>query len=86
MKMQTFISETLSQILKNHNSLEDVVIILPSQRAGVFVREECKRQIQIGFLPIINSIEEFVSDVSGFEKIDTIQLLFHFYSAAGLNG
>ncbi len=78
-KMQTFISETLSKILQRHDSLEDVVIILPSQRAGVFVREACKHQIKVGFLPLIYSIEDFVAEISEFEKIDSIQLLFYFY-------
>lgn len=77
--MQTFLFQTIDTILKKHHSLEDVVLVLPSQRASVFVREECKNQISVGFLPMLFSIEEFVSDISGFEKIDTIQLLFYFY-------
>lgn len=77
--MQTFISESLSKIISQHASLEDVVIILPSKRAGVFVREESKKQIKVGFLPVIYSIEDFVSEVSGLEKTDNIQLLFYLY-------
>lgn len=59
--------------------MKDVTIVLPSRRAGVFVREACTDQISVGFLPLIQSIEEFVSEVSQCEKIETIELLFYFF-------
>lgn len=77
--MQTFISETLDDILKTQTSLEDCVFILPSQRAGVFVKNTLKTKINAGFLPEIYNIEQFISQISGVRSIDTIQLLFHFY-------
>ena len=78
--MQTFISETLKSIINQQDSFENTVIILPSQRAGVFLKQEFKKQIPVGFLPKIINIEEFIEEVSEFKKVDTIQLLFHFYS------
>lgn len=78
--MQTFISDTLDDILKTRTSFQDVVIILPSQRAKVFLKQELKDKIGLGFLPKIVSIEEFIADISGFHQIDNIQLLFEFYS------
>ena len=78
--MQSFISETLDDILKTTNSFEEVVLILPSQRAKVFVKQTIKDKISVGFLPEILNIEQFINRVSGIEKADNIQLLFHFYT------
>lgn len=78
--MQSFISETLDAILKDTKSFEDVVFILPSQRAKVFLKQTLKDKINIGFLPETLNIEQFVRHVSGIEKADNIQLLFHFYT------
>lgn len=77
--MQPFISETLDDILKTQSSFENCVFVLPSQRAGVFVKNEFKTKITAGFLPEIYNIEQFVSQISEVRNIDTIQLLFHFY-------
>ena len=78
--MQSFISETLETILKTTKSFEDVVFVLPSQRAKVFVKQAFKDKIRVGFLPEILSIEQFVNQISGIEKADSVQLLFHFYT------
>ena len=78
--MQSFISDTLDDILKTTKSFEDVVFILPSQRAKVFVKQTFKDKIPVGFLPEILNVEQFINQVSGVEKADSIQLLFHFYT------
>ena len=78
--MQSFISDTLDHILKSTKSFEDVVFILPSQRAKVFVKQAFKDKITVGFLPEVINIEQFINQVSGIEKADSIQLLFHFYT------
>lgn len=73
--MQSFISETLDSILQNTKSFENVVFILPSQRAGVFVKETFKKKISAGFLPEIINIGDFVEEISEMKKIDAVQLL-----------
>ena len=78
--MQSFISETLDAILKTQNTFTNAIIILPSQRAKVFVKQSLKDKITVGFLPEILSIEEFIQQVSEIHQIDNIQLLFHFYT------
>ncbi|MFT5761692.1 MAG: ATP-dependent helicase/nuclease subunit B [Polaribacter sp.] len=78
--MQTFISETLNTILTKQKSFENTVFILPSQRAGVFVKQALKETIEVGFLPRILNIEQFIEEVSELHKIDSVQLLFHFYA------
>ena len=78
--MQSFISQTLDHILKTTPSFEDVVIILPSQRAKLFVKQTLKDKIKVGFLPETLNIEQFINQISGIQKADSIQLLFHFYT------
>jgi len=78
--MQSFISTTIETILKTTESFEDVVFVLPSQRAKVFVKQTFKDKITVGFLPEIINVEQFINKISGIEKADSIQLLFHFYT------
>jgi hypothetical protein len=78
--MQSFISQTLDHILTTTTSFENVVVILPSQRAKVFVKQTLKDKIKVGFLPEILNIEQFINQISGIKKVDNIQLLFHFYT------
>ena len=78
--MQSFISETIDDILKTTNSFEEAVFILPSQRAKVFVKQAFKDKISVGFLPEMVNIEQFIQNISGVQKADNIQLLFHFYT------
>ncbi|WP_271405669.1 PD-(D/E)XK nuclease family protein [Tenacibaculum soleae] len=78
--MNSFISETLDDILQTTKSFENVVFILPSQRAGVFVKQTFKNKILAGFLPKVVNIGDFVEEISEINKVDSIQLLFHFYT------
>jgi hypothetical protein len=78
--MQSFISETIDTILKTTESFENVVFVLPSQRAGVFVKQTLKDKISAGFLPEIQNIGSFIEEVSETSKVDSVELLFHFYT------
>ena len=78
--MKSFISDTLDDVLKTQKSFENTVFILPSQRAGVFVKQAFQKKLTSGFLPEIIYIEGFIQQISGIYKIDSIQLLFHFYT------
>ena len=77
--MQSFISDTLDDILLHTKSFENVVFILPSQRAKVFVKQACKDKIAIGFLPEIITIEQLIQQISEIQKAENIHLLFQFY-------
>jgi len=78
--MPTFISDTLDDILRSTTSFENVIFVLPSQRAGVFLKKELQQKISSAFLPQIFNIEEFIAEISETKKADSVQLLFHFYS------
>ena len=77
--MQTFITETIEDILKTTESFNNVVLVLPSQRAGVYVKQTLRKVIPQGFLPELLTIEQFLERVSKLRKIETLPLLFDFY-------
>ena len=72
--MQTFISETLNDILLTNSSFKDCVFVLPSQRAGVFVKNSLRNKVENGFMPEVITIEYFTEKISKVSNIDTIQL------------
>ena len=82
MQSETFLSKLAKTIVVNHNkTVSSLVIILPNKRAKVFLIEELKNAIEnTVFSPEIISIEEFVQDVAKIRSIDSIELIFEFYS------
>lgn len=80
--MQTFISNVISDVLKaNHKPIKDVVFVLPSQRAGVFLKQELIKQLNSSsFLPQILSIENFIETIADIRLTDNVELLFEFYT------
>ena len=82
MQSETFLSKLAKTIVVNHNkTVSSLVIILPNKRAKVFLIEELKNTIENTiFSPEIISIEEFVQDVAKIRSIDSIELIFEFYS------
>lgn len=82
MAHQTFLDKLSTEILSCYgNSLSDITIILPNKRARIFLIEALKKQLTTTtFAPEIISIEDFIQDVAGIRTIDTIELLFEFYT------
>lgn len=62
--MQTFISETLKSIANQQDSFKNTVIVLPSQRAGVFIKQELKSKVLLvfyqGLLILKNLLKKFL--------------------------
>ena len=80
--MLSFLEETLQKIQKNHPSLDDLVLILPSKRAGGFLKNYLLQTTkQTSFAPKIISIEEFIEELSGLKIIHSVELLFKSYEA-----
>jgi hypothetical protein len=78
--MKTFLSEVVTSVLDEGFPLSQTLCVLPSERAGVFLKEELKKQVtSTTFLPEIISIENFIETVSELKKMDTVPLLFEFY-------
>ncbi|NER17221.1 PD-(D/E)XK nuclease family protein [Spongiivirga citrea] len=80
MFQDTFIKTLIADVLSKHQTIDKLVFILPSKRAGVFLLHELKKQIaKTTFAPKIISIEEFICELSGLQSADNAQLLFEFY-------
>ena len=78
--MQSFLSKVVSEVLTNDTPLSSTTFILPNKRSGLFLKNILKQKLsQTTFLPKIISIEEFVKDITGFEVLDTVSLIFEFY-------
>jgi len=78
----TFLQKIATVILNEYSdTLFDTVIILPNRRAKVFLLDALKQQSQKTILaPEIISIEDFVQNISGIRSVDSVELLFEFYT------
>lgn len=80
--MRTFLEEVLRKVGQKHASLEDLVFILPSKRAGTFLRKAVAEIAEKTFFaPEIFSIESFVEKISGLAYATGTQQLFTLYYA-----
>ncbi len=82
MKANSFLSLLAKHILANHSfEMESLTVVLPNKRARVFLLEELKQTIQSNsFAPRIISIEDFIQEIASIRTLDSIELLFEFYS------
>jgi len=71
--MTTFINDVLQDLKKSKTDLSNLIIILPSKRAGVFFRHELSKITeQPIFSPEIFSIEAFVEELSQLQSINNV--------------
>ena len=86
-KMHDFIKNVIKEIFTNETEyISDYIIILPNKRSRVFLKKEISRvSKKTIFAPKIYDIEEFMSIISGLEKISETELLFEFYNVYSNN-
>ena len=82
MSGQTFLNKLSKQLVADFpETISNLVIVLPNKRAKVFLIDELKNEISNTiFSPEIVSIEDFVQEISGIRSIDSVELLFEFYT------
>lgn len=79
--MSTFIFDVLKNLQQNNANMASITFILPSKRAGLFLKHELSKVIdKTIFLPKIISIEEFVEELSELKTLPNTELLFQFYN------
>ena len=78
----TFLQKIAQVILNDYSDkLSDTVIILPNRRAKVFLIDALKNLAEKTiFAPEIISIEDFVQNIAEIRSIDSVELLFEFYT------
>ncbi|WP_223032421.1 PD-(D/E)XK nuclease family protein [Hanstruepera marina] len=80
--MTTFIEDVLNDLKRKKLEFSELVFILPSKRAGTFLKYYISQSIeQPVFSPSIYSIEEFVEELSDLKSVSNIELLFNFYKS-----
>ena len=81
-KMHDFIKDVIQEIFADKiTNISDCILILPNKRSRIFVKKEINRASKKTiFAPKIYEIEEFMSLISGIEKISETELLFEFYN------
>ena len=79
--MKSFLSQILQELLKQHSTISNFTFVLPSKRAGSFLRKEISNLVEKPtFSPKVLSIEEFTENVSQLKTIDSVTTLFGFYA------
>ena len=80
--MQSFIQDVVNDILRNNQDTGKIIFILPSKRAGVFLKKIVSRSLTKTVLaPEIYSIEDFIEKVSNLVTANTTTQLFELYNA-----
>ncbi|MFY0712228.1 PD-(D/E)XK nuclease family protein [Seonamhaeicola sp. NFXS20] len=78
--MTTFIFDVLKDLQKKGADFSSLTFILPSKRAGIFLKHQLSKVTdKVIFSPAIHSIEEFVENLSELKNITNTELLFEFY-------
>lgn len=78
--MQSFLEAVVNNIVEKQDSYENLVFVLPSKRAGTFLRRAiAKAANKTFFSPEIFSIESFVEEISGLAYATGTQQLFTLY-------
>ncbi|MFD2724881.1 PD-(D/E)XK nuclease family protein [Hyunsoonleella rubra] len=80
--MASFITDVLLDLKKHNTSLSALTFILPSRRAGIFLKRQISNiENETIFAPEILSIEEFVQELSHLKLLTNTELLFEFYNS-----
>ncbi|GGW24846.1 PD-(D/E)XK nuclease family protein [Arenibacter certesii] len=80
--MKSFLQQLVHHLLTTYPSLDNVVLILPSKRAGTVLRTTlAKTANKTCFAPKIYSIENFVEHISELETANSTEQLFTLYKA-----
>jgi len=78
--MQSFLEDVAKEVSEKHYSYENLVFVLPSKRAGSFLRKAMATTADSTFFaPEIFSIESFVEKISGLTYAMGPQQLFSLY-------
>ena len=78
--MQTFLDDVAKIINASHDELNRVKIIVPSIRSITFLKESLKKQLNTPKIaPEIISIEHFIKELSGLDRISNVALLYTFF-------
>ncbi|MCK0192062.1 PD-(D/E)XK nuclease family protein [Arenibacter sp. F20364] len=80
--MKSFLEQVVDELLHTYDSLDDLILILPSKRAGTILRTTLANAAnKTIFSPKIYSIEGFVEQISNLQTASSMEQLFILYKA-----
>ena len=80
--MHSFLKTTAQKILATYDQLDQVVLVLPNRRAGLFLLKYLGALIdKPHWMPQIKTIEEVFYDYAGNKPTDQLTLVFELYKA-----
>jgi len=79
--MTPFLEQVAQQIITQYSkNLDQICIVVPSQRAHSFLLSYLSKELKIAFIaPKIVTIDEFMSSISGLTPIDNTHLLLELF-------
>ena len=82
--MHNFLRNTAEKILKESESLREVVVVLPNRRAGLFFTQHMGTLIdQPTWMPEVKTIEDVFYGFAGKRPADDLTLIFELYRVYG---
>ena len=80
--MISFLGKVAQHIHENYvNSTENLCVVLPSKRAGLFLKKEIAKSFEKTiWSPIILSQDDFIQEICSAKIISSFELTLHFYS------
>ncbi|MBR9756836.1 MAG: PD-(D/E)XK nuclease family protein [Algicola sp.] len=80
--MISFLEDVIIDLKKQGLNIPDLTFVLPSKRAGIFLKHTLHKHVEGAFFsPEITSIESFIESLSTLEYISNTELFFEFYEA-----
>lgn len=82
MKQRFFLEEVADRVLELVDDGSDLALVVPNRRAGLYIKRYLARAIDKPmFLPVILTIEDLMTRLSGLIKMDSVQQLMLLYEA-----
>ncbi len=79
--MQSFIESVVNEIWEEYSDYSNLVFVLPSKRAGTFLKKIiAKKSDKTFFSPEIYSIETFIEQIAGLKYANNTEQLFELYN------
>lgn len=80
--MSSFLHLLAADLIRKYPNFEDITIIFPNKRAGLFLAEEISHLIEHPtWMPKIITLSDFIQEQTGFQKADDLILTIKLYKA-----
>ena len=78
--MISFLGKVARHIHENHpNNTENICVVLPSKRAGLFLKKEIAKVFEKTiWSPILLSQDDFIQEICSAKIISSFELTLHF--------